>query len=356
MKKITTPLAAGLLSVALIGCGAATPGGTTGSGGNSSGTGGGSGSGGSGASCSSNLTATEANDYKFSSTISLPPVSVKPKSELMFDWGSVTHDFTKHQLDAKADVDQILMFLWKLNQADLQTKLNNDSLSGTDLVGGAPLGYMTDHSTTHAGLFDLKVGSGQPISMDDVLARLDPVKYPPDKYTYTLMAATGMDLGRGVRMIQAFKLDSSSSNTNVKLDDSSTGLQYTADLHSLQPTTIPAGQASIKLDWGGLKKDALAIPNMDFDPTSITEVLLGHYTETPTELEGDKFLDLDLIATDLFKGSVGSGTSIDFSTLKTDSGKSFSGIDSSGTWLVALRCENCRNPAPRYLAILKPCS
>jgi hypothetical protein len=351
MNKITTSLAAGLLSVALIGCGATTS--SSGSGGSSGACA--SGTGGSG-SCSTSLVATECNDYRFSSTLSLSPVSIKPKAELTFEWGDMTHDFIKHHLDPKADLDQILMFLWKLNQSDLQRKLNNDELSGTDLVAGVPLTYMTDHSTTHASLFDFKIGSGEPITQEVAIQRLDPVMYPPDRYTYTLMAATGMNLGSGVRMIQAFKLDASSSNTSVKLDDNSTGLEYQADLHSLQPTTMPAGQAGVKIEWGGLKKDALEIEGMEFDPTSITEVMLGHYTETPTELEGAKFLDLDMIAKELYKGKVESGTSVDFSTLKTDSGTSFSGIDSSGTWLVALRCGNCRNPAPRYLTILKPCS
>jgi hypothetical protein len=45
---------------------------------------------------------------------------------------------------------------------------------------------------------------------------------------------------------------------------------------------------------------------------------------------------------------------LDFTTLVDDAGNSFPGIDSTGTWLVALICTNCRNPAPYYLTILKP--
>ena len=37
-------------------------------------------------------------------------------------------------------------------------------------------------------------------------------------------------------------------------------------------------------------------------------------------------------------------------------GKAFTGISTSGTWIVALRCGSCRNPAPWYLTVLKPCS
>jgi len=378
MTKTTSALAAGLLSISLMACSPAAPG--SGSGGHSSSSGGstGSASGGSSGSggspvamcagsssggqsgsqngtpmsCSNStmLTATADHDYKFSSTLKLDPIAVKPKTVLHFDWGSVTKDFIGHPVDSKKDLNTILMMLWKLNLTDLQTKLNNDELAGRDLVGGAPLTLPTDCSTTEADLTAFKIGGGMDIDLQTILDRLDLGMYPPDKYTYTLMAQTGGELGRGVRMIQAFRLDDSSSNTTVKLDDNSTGLDYMADLESLQPTEVSAGDACLKLDWKDLSKNALGV---DFDNTSITEVMVGHYTQSPSELK-DKFLDLDLIATDLYRGTIDSGTVMDFSQLKTSSGKYFSGIDSTGTWLVALLCGNCRNPAPLYLSVLKP--
>jgi hypothetical protein len=341
MKKMTRSLALGLVSVVVIGCGG---GGEAPNGG----------SGGSSGSCSmSSFNATEANDYKFTSVLSLVPTPIKPKTDLMFEWGSITHDFTQHRLDAKVDVDQILMMLWRLNLTDLQKKLNDDDLRGTDLVGGVPFSYTTDGASTNANLLSFKVGSGEPVGPEIILERLDPAMYPPANYTYTIMASTGTELGQGVRMIQAFKLDPTSSNTAVKIDDKSTGLEYTADLHSLQPAMITAGQAAIKLNWGTtIQKNALGIA---FDPTSITEAMVGHYTQTPTELQ-TKFLDLESIATELYRTQIASGTSVDFSTMKTMDGKSFTGITSAGTWIVALRCGSCRNPAPWYLTVLKPCS
>lgn len=342
MKKMTTSLAAGLVAALVTGCGS--------SGGDAPG----GGSGGSSGSCNSvSFNATEANDYRFASTLSLVPTPVKPKTDLMLEWGSVTHDFTQHSLNAKSDLNQILMMLWRLNLTDLQIKLNNDDLRGTDLVGGVPLTYTTDGANTKANLLGFKVGGGQPVEEAVILSRLDPDMYPPANYTYTVMASKGVELGQGVKMIQAFKLDPASSNTAVKVDDNSTGLTYTADLHSLQPVMITAGQAVIKLEWGTtIKKNALGI---EFDPTSITEAILGHYTQSPTELQ-TKFLDLELIATDLYRTQIASGTSVDFSTMKTTDGKAFTGISSAGTWIVALRCGSCRNPAPWYLTVLKPCS
>jgi hypothetical protein len=92
-----------------------------------------------------------------------------------------------------------------------------------------------------------------------------------------------------------------------------------------------------------------------FTPTSITSALLANYTQTPAELEA-KFLDLELIAATLYKTNIDTGTTVDFSSLKDSNGNAFSGIDGTGTWIVALQCGGCRNPAPWYLSILKPCS
>ncbi|HEY8925507.1 MAG TPA: hypothetical protein VIU64_14070 [Polyangia bacterium] len=374
MTKTTSALAAGLLSISLMACSPAAPG-SSGSGGRpSSGSGGSSGSSSGGSngsmcsttgsggqngsgngspmSCSNSTTimATEDHDYKFSSTLTLEPIAVKPKSVLHFKWGSVTKDFIGHPVDAKKDLTTILMFLWRLNRDDLQTKLNNDELRGTDLVSGAPLTLPADCNNTEADLTSFKLGGGMDLTLDMVLDRLDPDKYPPDKNTYTLMAQTGTELGRGVRMIQAFKLDNSSNNTTVELKNDSTGLQKTVDMHSSQMTEVPSGDACIKLDWEKLPKNALGV---DFDNTSITEVMVGHYDESPTDLEGDKFLDLDRIAKDLYRGNIDSGFVADFSKLKNSSGDYFKGIDNTGTWLVALICGNCRNPAPLYLSVLK---
>ena len=42
------------------------------------------------------ILAKEANDYSFSSTITLPPVTVKQMTNLTFDWSGVSKDFLGH--------------------------------------------------------------------------------------------------------------------------------------------------------------------------------------------------------------------------------------------------------------------
>jgi hypothetical protein len=41
---------------------------------------------------------------------------------------------------------------------------------------------------------------------------------------------------------------------------------------------------------------------------------------------------------------------------ETKTNAPFAGIDDTGTWLVGLICGNCRNPAPWYMTIAKPCT
>ena len=69
----------------------------------------GGGGGGGAVACTGNaLSASEANDYSFSSTLTFPPVAVAPKTDLTFDWTDVTKDFLGHALDTKKDLNTIL--------------------------------------------------------------------------------------------------------------------------------------------------------------------------------------------------------------------------------------------------------
>lgn len=321
----------------------------------SSGGGGGAGGGAGGGNVACNgttLIAHEVNDYAFSSTITLSPIKVAPSSNLTFDWGDVTKDFTKHTVDPKKDLNTIAVIAWDIGLSDVQKVLNADTIPGRD-VNGVPLSYSTDGSTTSAKLFDFTL-SGNPVDSTTILTFFDPVAHPPESNCYTVLASSGLVVGSDARQVQSFVLDSTTTNTTVKMTNDSMGLSFKADLQSLTPTIIPAHQPAITLDWSQMTTNALGNP---FILTNITTALVAHYTQTPAELGStDNFLNLDTIATAIYRGKIDSGTTVDFSSLKDDSGKSFGGIDGTGTWLVALQCGGCRNPAPWYLTILKPCS
>lgn len=293
--------------------------------------------------------ADAANNYAFSSSFKIGVTPVKPKSELSFDWSGVSKDFLGHDVDPLADIDMVTLLMWKLGQDELETRLNDDALAQRDLVAIAMI--YTDNEVTSGGLFDF-TSFRMPIEQSMLLAYLDPEAYDPATHAYTIMAVSGTTAGKGTRMMQSFRLDPSSENTAVSLDSNSTQLDYSVDLKSLEPTQIPAGQAEIAIDWSSMTVNALG---NDFVPTSIDEVLVARYSLSLDEMQA-KFLDLDSIADETWRGKVPSGTSVALSSLTNADGEPFAGIDDSGTWIVALRCGSCANPAPWYLSTLKTCS
>ncbi|MBN2576484.1 MAG: hypothetical protein JXP73_18115 [Deltaproteobacteria bacterium] len=295
--------------------------------------------------------ANERNNYSSWSKMTLPVIKVKPETELSFDWGSVTKDFIAHDVDAKNDLNMLMVLFFQLPLPDLEVKLNADSLTQNDLVIAPPLTLRTNGTDTTAKLFSFDL-NGAYVEPERILLYFDADFYPPAEYTYALAAATGIEVGLGIRILQTFQLDPSSSNTDVKLTDSSVKLEWTANLHDLAPTGIPKGEPAITLDWGDMTQNGLGA---DFDPTQITRALVAHYTQGSGELEKE-FLDIELIATELYEAEIEAGSAVDFSTMTRKSdGASFPGIDDTGTWLVALQCGVCRNPSPWYLSILKPC-
>ena len=305
------------------------------------------------------LVASEANNYSFSSTIRLPPVTVKSMSDLKFDWGGVSKDFLGHSLDAATDLNTILLLLWALPLDELQTKLNADTLLNPDLQVSPPPtwpapGASTD-GTTSAQLYSFTI-NGTEIDRPTFDMYFDPTLYSASTHTFMLAAATGRTLGQGFRMLQTFHLDAGASATTVALKDDSTQMTCRVSLRNLTISGVPGGTANLMLDWSDMV--ARAAPNGlggTFKEGYITSAIVGHFAETPDQLE-KKFLDLDLIATNYYRADIASGSILDFSTLKDSSGASFPGVDDTGTWMVGLICGNCRNPAPWYMTILEPCT
>ena len=298
------------------------------------------------------IVASEANNYKFTSSLMLNPVKVKPMSDLTFDWGGVTKDFLGQPVNAKTQLNTIFLLLVSLPSSTFEMQLNNDTFATSSMIiPGPPPSFLPTGGVTTTTLYNNFQSADGPVTADNGGMYLDASMYTPSNSTYVLAAQTGTDMvGTDIRMLQSFELDPTSTNTTVKLTNTSTTLTYSADLHSLHPTGVPANTPNLTLDWGQIQTNALGQP---FVATNIANAIVGHYSETPAQLE-TQFLDLQTISQDLYTAEIPSGSVLDFTQLKDKGGNSFPGVDSNGTWLVALICSGCRNPAPYYLTILEP--
>jgi hypothetical protein len=161
------------------------------------------------------------------------------------------------------------------------------------------------------------------------------------------------DPAQGVRMVQALQLDPESLTTDVVITNDSATFTFSTDLTGLNPVQLPVGSAEIIVDWSTMTVTALGSP---WEARSIDEVMVGHYSLTSAELT-EQFLDLEQWADELYRGPVEAGNSLSLETLQEEtSGQKFAGIDDTGTWILALNCGSCSNPAPWFLTVLRPCN
>jgi hypothetical protein len=361
---------------------AGTGGSTSGSGGSTSGSGGStSGAGGSsgGGQCASGtLKLDGANNYSFASDIKLVPTKVKAKeSNLTFDWSQVTTDFLGRTTSPTKDIDSVLLVILNLTVEQFEQHLNADDGMLKNFNQGA-LQLLTNNSMTSGNLQDFgvptqpqntyKTSSDVKQGVDDAL---DPAITDPTKTLLALMPSAGTDPGSGSKMIQVFTVDPASTTTSLTLGANarlaagtnghtggtsgpSMSVSYDADIHSLTPIKLAAGDANVMIDWSALTQNGLGRAWL---PRSITKLTVGHYTQSLTELEND-FFDLETIPSAMYTAYVPSDQPISLSSLKEKTtSAAFTGIDDTGTWILALFCDPayCGNPAPWFLTVLQTC-
>lgn len=318
-----------------------------------------------------------ANNYTFTSNISLVPTKVKAdEPNLDFDWSGVTADFLGRKMDPAADIDSVLLVVLNLTVDQFAQHLNADDGMLPQFNGGA-LQLLTMKSLTKGNLEDFGVPT-QPQntykSSPDVQAAvndyLDPTKNDPTKTILALMPSTGTNPSSGARMIQIFTVDTASTTTSLALSANtrtapgtgghtggttgpSMNVTYDTSLQKLTPLGFPAGNPNITVDWSALTTNGLG---RAWQSRSITKLTVGHYTQSLTDLE-NQFFDLETIATELYSEYVPSDDPISLSGLKDAQMNAFPGIDDTGTWIMALFCDPnyCGNPAPWFLTILKTC-
>ena len=105
------------------------------------------------------------------------------------------------------------------------------------------------------------------------------------------------------------------------------------------------------LDWAEVRING---QGNELNHQDIDQVLIGRSHLDLQALE-DQFLDLELIADELWEVDLEAGTSADLSLAQGNSG-TFPGFDDSSTWIIALRCTTCANPAPPYLTVVRGCT
>lgn len=282
----------------------------------------------------------DGNGYAFDGALDIASTDLADGVEPVFDWSGLTRDLQGHPLDPASEVDNAaVVVLRDVTEEEVEHGLSNDSLEQSAValyVSWEPAG------ATEAALGDMTM-----LGTD-----IDVEQYFHEGYgVWLLVLTTGTVPGVGTRMAAFFRPVPGAPDTRLVVTDESTVLDYEVDLESLAPVALPAGSAQVTVDWSGIATDARGDP---FVASDVDQLTVGRYEGlTPAGLEA-VFLDLDLIADASWTMGVSGASRASLGALEGDSGP-FPGVDGDSTWVLALRCSTCTNPAPPFLALLEPC-
>ena len=291
-----------------------------------------------------NVLLRDEHNYQTTSSLSVPTIETAAETDLDICWTDVTSDLQCHDVAPQDDVDNVaLLRFLHLSEEQVEQRLTEGQLAQSEVDGY--LEYNTDHESTCAKLSSMSF-FGTPIEIEEEYRE-------SDDHRYMLLFAKGTTPGVGARSMVFLKPTAESTNTRVEAQPSCGYLEFSADLASVEPVSIPADGPWV-IDWRDVTRDS---QGNELAYESIDSVLVGFYEGmTPAELQKQIF-DLELLATSLWKIELTGGRTADLARAKAvDGGGSFAGFDrdEDGTWLLGLMCSACQNPAPLVLAILEP--
>ena len=284
-----------------------------------------------------NLIVEDPNNYSFEGEISFPDISVAPAVDAQVDWSAIAQDIQCHAMDPSSIKTVALLRFQNLNKEETTQKINNDTLRESDLSNY--IDWTNESAATSLMLSEMEF-FGNPVLPEDYML--------PDYGTFLLTLATGDQLGTGIRAVSFITPTTGESNTLITVPDPCGLLDYTVSLQSLSPTLAPS-EGPYLMDWSALTVDGRG---KLFSDEAIDQIVVGHYNDlTVADIEA-QFLDLELLADEIWRMPVANATRADLSLLDGDT--PFTSFTADGLWILGLQCSVCANPAPRFLTVVQP--
>jgi hypothetical protein len=291
-----------------------------------------------------NIVLEDQHNYLSSSVLTIPTVETASGADLDICWSDIEADLQCHDVAAQADVDNVaLLRFLHLSQEQVAARLAGGQLAQSEIDGYVE--YNTDKQSTCTKLSTMSF-FGTPVDINEEY-------FASDEHTFMLLFAKGTTPGVGARTMTFVEPTTNSMNTTVTAPNGCELLDFDADLSSLSPITVPLA-GPWRLDWRNVTRDsqgnAIAFEAID-------SALIGFYEgKSVSDLQAN-ILDIELIATSLWEIQLTGGRTANLANAQQrETGELFSGFerDQSGTWLFALMCSTCQNPAPLVLSVLAP--
>lgn len=277
------------------------------------------------------------NNYDWTGGLNIPAYETAELVDIHFDWSGLEKDMLCHDMDPVADIDSLGLTRFPLlSEEEVAEGLTNDSLLQSDTSG-----YVACEpgDRTECWLSEFSFG-GTPYDTIGVYMEGD---------TFLFNLQTGTEPGQGARFVAFLQPRASSDVTELLFTPNCDVAQMSVDFEALEQVEIPA-TGPWTVEWSKLSISGNGLPVI---PGDLDEVMVASFDGFEiTDLE-EQFIDLDLVATDLWTLQLDGGTEATLSGLVNADGEGFPGFTTDQTWLIALRCTSCTNPAPVFMSVVK---
>ncbi|MBM4367853.1 MAG: hypothetical protein FJ102_16695 [Deltaproteobacteria bacterium] len=278
------------------------------------------------------------NNYEWSGGLNIPSYETAELVDIHFDWSGLDKDMLCHDMDPVADIDSAGLTRFPfLTETEVAEGLTNNSLLQSDTSG-----YVSCEpgDRTECWLSEFSFG-GTPYDTINV--------YKEDGGTFLFNLQTGTEPGQGARFVAFLQPRATSDVTELFFTPNCEVAQMEVEFEALTPVELSM-DGPWTIEWSKLSIAGNGLPVI---PGDLDEVMVASYDGYElSDLEA-QFIDLDLIATDLYTLQLDGGTEATLSGLVNAEGEAFPGFTTDQTWLLALRCTSCTNPAPVFMSVVK---
>ncbi len=284
------------------------------------------------------LTLSDENNFSYTGTIDAPSFTVKEYSDLSVDFSGLSSDIQCHDLDPVADLDNVTLLAFPyLSEEEVEDGLSNDTLQQVDIV--LPVNVYPGDATTVL-LSEFTFLGTYPEIIEEY--------FYEGSATWMMMFATGKQLGVGARALVFLHPSASTETTEIAVEPACGVLDFQADLSELTPIPAPK-EGGWTLNWSTLSTDG---HGNALEAGSIDSAMVAWFADLSVDELQAQFLDLELLADGLWTQDIEGGTAVALDHLMDADGQPFVDASAEGTWLLALRCSLCPNPAPKFLTVL----
>lgn len=261
----------------------------------------------------------DAHNYAFSSTLTLDDVVVKEGQDVTFSWCDLTQDFLGLPLDP-LDIRRVEISVWDVDEQTLVDSLVSTVIPQSALYGQAQVELSGVCETSVAAMSFL----GTPVTPSAYILE--------DGHAYLVTLYDDQD----ARMTSLFSPIADTENDRVDFHDTSAVVAIDVDLDAGEPASPPG-----LVDWSLLTADG---SGQAFPLNKYTRLEVYRFDEDLETLEED-FVRLELLQEEQQDWSVDGLLDLDLGDVDL--------FSDSGTWLMALRCGDCTNPAPPFLTVVE---